>query len=71
MEGIEAEEFVQDIDGDGVELIAESLALESIVEILDDEVLGVSGGEAPKVNEERVPGVLLCVSVLESLEGQE
>ena len=69
MESIEAEEFVEDVNGGGVELITKRLALESVVEVLNNEVLRVGGTETPEVDEERVPGVLLYVSVFESFEG--
>ena len=69
-EGEEAEELVHGGDGDGVELVGEGRGLESVVEVLDDEVLRVCRGEAPEVDEERVPRLLLDVAVLESLEGE-
>jgi len=69
VESVETEELLEDIDGHGVELVTETLALESVVEVLHNEILGVGCAETPEVDEEGVPGVLLGVSVLESFEG--
>jgi hypothetical protein len=68
VESVETEELVHDIDGGGVELVAESLALESIVEVLDNKILGVRGAETPEVDEKGVPGILFGVAVLESFK---
>lgn len=69
-EGEEAEELVHGGDGDGVELVGEGRGLQGVVEVLDDEVLRVCGGQAPEVDEERVPRLLLDVAVLEGLKGE-
>lgn len=41
VEGVEAEELVQDVDCGGVELVAEAFGLQGFVEVLYYEVLGV------------------------------
>lgn len=51
VESIETEEFVEDVDGGGVEFVLEAFALKSFIEILDDKILRVSGRETPEVNE--------------------
>ena len=71
VKGIETEEFVEDIDGRRIKFVTETVRLKGVVEVLYDEILGVSGAKTPEINEERVPGVLLCVSMLESFECQK
>lgn len=41
------------------------------MEVLNDEVLGVSRAQSPKVDEQAVPAVLLFVAVLERFEGEK
>ncbi|TKW50409.1 hypothetical protein CTA1_8296 [Colletotrichum tanaceti] len=71
VEGVEAEEPVQQGDGGGVEAGGGGRVVEGLVEVLDDHVLGVGGAEAPEVNEQAVPRLLVLVAVAEGLEGQE
>lgn len=42
-----------------------------MVEVADDEVLGVGGAETPEVDEEAVPGLAVGVAVFEGFEGEE
>lgn len=66
----ELEQAVHNTDRGGVQLVRKGLGLQSIVKVLDNEVLGVCGGQAPEVDEEGVPRLLLDVTVLECLEGE-
>lgn len=70
VEGVQAEERVHQGLGVLVQSGRELGGGDGVVEVLDDQVLGVGGGQAPEVDEEAVPGALLGVAVLEGLEGQ-
>ncbi|KAI6753987.1 hypothetical protein HG530_013163 [Fusarium avenaceum] len=71
VQGKELEELVHGGEGVGVQRGLGALLLEGLVEVLDYLVLRIGGGQAPEVDQEAVPGLLLLISVLESLEGQE
>ena len=53
------------------ELRHNGLGLQGIMEVLNDEILGVSRAQSPKVDEQAVPAVLLFVAVLERFEGEK
>lgn len=70
VECVKTEQLVNDVHRDGIELVRERLGLQSLVEVLDNEVLRMSSGETQEVDEEGVPGALLNVAVLKSLKGE-
>lgn len=53
------------------ELRHHGLGLQGIMEVLNNEVLGVSRAQSPKVDEQAVPAALLFVAVLERFEGEK
>jgi hypothetical protein len=71
VQGEELEELVEKGQGVGIERGLCGFVLEGFVEVLHDLVLSVGSGQTPKVNQQAVPGLLLFISVLESLERQE
>lgn len=70
VKGVQAEKLVENGGGLWVEGISGFGRGDGFVEVLDDKVLRVGGGEAPEVNEKAVPGSLLDIAMLEGLEGK-
>ncbi len=60
---------MKNADGFRVKLVFETVVLEGVVEVLDHEVLRVRCAEAPEVDEKRIPGVFLHITMLQGLEG--
>lgn len=71
MEGVEAEELLHQGEGVWIQVLFDTVGAEGVVEVFDHEVLRLGGAEAPEIDEEAVPRLLVFVAVFERFEGEE
>ena len=69
VQSVQAEELVHQSACLGVQLLGR--AIECLIEVLNHHILRVGTAETIEVYEQVVPGLLLIITVLESLESQE
>lgn len=68
---MQPEQLVHEYDGALVEFLGDGVRAEGVVEVLHDQVLRVRRAQAPEVDQQVVPAVLVLVPVLERFERQE
>ena len=68
---MQPEQLVHEHDGALVEFLGDGFRAEGVVEVLHDQVLRVRRAQAPEVDEQAVPAVLVLVPVLERFEREE
>lgn len=71
VEGVQAEELVQEANGLRIQLALRFGGLQVLVKVFDDEVLRVGLAETVEVDKRIIPAALVLIAVLKGLEGKE